>query len=131
MNMPLKEAIRLTRKQMGVIMSDKYPDEQICEYHDGSGAQYVKAQTYADRIRAMTDEELCAAIFQITYATDITLWFCKEKKECEELMNADKDIPDEMCKACLLEKLRQPIEETKRIVGFHMDKEESGLFEED
>lgn len=29
--MTIKEAIRLTRKQMGFIMSDRYPDEKTCE----------------------------------------------------------------------------------------------------
>lgn len=104
--------------------------DKTCEYYDGSGARYVKVQTYADLIRAMSDEELCSAIFQLIYAADPALWFCKGKEECGELMNADEDIPDEMCKACLLEKLRQPVDETKHIFGFYLDKQESGLITE-
>ena len=68
-------------------------------------------RTYADRIRAMSDEELTDAIFQLIYAKDPATWFCKGTKECGELMDADKEIPDEMCKACLLAKLQQPAEE--------------------
>ena len=68
--------------------------------------------TYAERIRALTDEELAAAILQYTYGSvDPSHWFCKGKKECGDLMDADKEIPDEMCKACILEKLRQPAKE--------------------
>lgn len=71
----------------------------------------VKTKTYADRIRAMNDEELTDAIYQLIYAMDPATWFCKGKKECGELLDADKEIPNEMCKNCLLEKLRQPAEE--------------------
>ena len=90
-----------------------------------------KISTYADRIRAMTDEELCDGIFQLIYAADPATWFCKGKKECGELMDADKEIPDEMCKACLLKALRQPYAEPKLPSGMYLDKQESGLIEED
>lgn len=87
--------------------------------------------TYADRIRAMSDEEQCDAIFRLIYAADPATWFCKGKKECGDLMDANKEIPDEMCKACLLAKLREPVkEEPKLPSGFFLDKEESGLTEE-
>lgn len=37
-------------------------DERLCkdncEFYDGSGGEYVERKTNADRIRAMTDEEL-------------------------------------------------------------------------
>lgn len=88
------------------------------------------SQSFADQIRAMSDEELCDAIFRLIYAFDPATWFCKGKKECEELMDADKEIPDEMCKACLLAKLRQPAEETRIPVWPHEDKQESGLLED-
>lgn len=93
--------------------------------------QGTKTKTNADKIRAMSDEELCDAFFQLIYANDPANWFCKGEKACGDLMDADKDIPDAMCKACLLAKLRQPAEETPRIVWPHDDKEESGLLEED
>lgn len=69
-------------------------------------------RTNADRIRAMDDEELAGAILRYTYGSvDPANWFCQGKKECGDLMDADEEIPDEMCKACILEKLRQPAEE--------------------
>lgn len=88
-------------------------------------------QSFADQIRAMSDEELCDAIFQLIYAMDPATWFCKGKKECGDLMNADKEIPDAMCKACLLAKLRQPAVEYRHPVWPFVDKEESGLTEDD
>ena len=87
--------------------------------------------TNADRIRAMSDEELTSAIYQLINATDPALWFCKGSKECGDLMDANEDIPDEMCKACLLAKLREPAEEKPKLPsGFFLDKEESGLTED-
>lgn len=67
--------------------------------------------TEADRIRAMNDEELTAAIYWLINATDPATWFCKGSKECGDLMDNDQDIPDEMCKKCLLAKLQEPAEE--------------------
>lgn len=93
--------------------------------------ELLPVQSFADKIRAMTDEELCDAIFQLIYAMDPATWFCKGKKECGDLMDADKEIPDEMCKACLLAKLRQPADEHHRPIWPHEDKQESGLIEED
>ena len=66
--------------------------------------------TNEERIRAMSDEELTDAIYQLINAMDPATWFCKGSKECGDLMDADKDIPDEMCKKCLLAKLREPAE---------------------
>lgn len=87
-------------------------------------------RSFADQIRAMSDEELCDAIFRLIYAADPATWFCTGKKECGELMNADKDIPDAMCKACLLAKLRQPADQTPRIILDDGEKTESGLLED-
>lgn len=73
---------------------------------------YLKyTPTYADRIRSMSDEELTDAIYKLLYAEDPARWFCKGTKECEEIMDNDEDIPDEMCRQCLLKKLQQPAEE--------------------
>ena len=93
-------------------------------------ANQEKVFTFADRIRAMADEGLCDAIFQLIYAADPAMWFCKGKKECGDLMDADKDIPDEMCKACLLAKLREPVDGTKPVT-MNEEKQDSGLVEED
>lgn len=88
-------------------------------------------KTEADRIRAMNDEELADFLYPMTCGIDPAASFCKNKKECEELMDADKEIPDEWCKKCLLEMLQQPAEETKLPSGMFLDKQESGLIEED
>ena len=100
-----------------------------CEYYDGSGSEYKKIETYFDLIRSMTDEEMCDAIFRLIYALDPATWFCKGKEECGKLMDADKEIPDEMCKACLLAKLRQPVDDTKPATMTE-EKQDSGLLEE-
>ena len=72
--------------------------------------QHIDPMTYAEYIRSMSDEELTAAIYQLIYAKDPAAWFCKGSKECGELMDNDQDIPDEMCRECLLKKLRQTAE---------------------
>lgn len=73
-------------------------------------AKEEKVFTNADKIRSMSDEELTAAIYQLIYAKDPAAWFCKGSKECGELMDNDQLIPDEMCRECLLKKLRQTAE---------------------
>ena len=82
--------------------------------------------TNADRIRAMSDEDLT----DIIYDLHMEGTFCTNKKECEEKLNNDS-LTDEMCKKCLLEWLRKPVEEPKLPSGFYLDKQESGLTEED
>lgn len=86
---------------------------------------YVKTMTNADRIRAMSDEELTDIIYDLNMAGT----FCTNRKECEELLDNDK-LTDDMCKKCLLEWLRKPVEEPKLPTIFE-DKQESGLTEED
>ena len=80
-------------------------------FHEHIDRPFMPPPTYADRIRSMSDEELTAAIYQLIYAKDPALWFCKGSKECGELIDNNQDIPAEMCKKCLLKKLRQPAEE--------------------
>ena len=101
-----------------------------CEFHDGSGSEYRKIETYIDQFRAMSDEELCDAIFRLIYAFDPANWFCTGKEECGKLMDADEEIPDEMCKACLLAKLREPVDGPK-LPTMTEEKQDSGLVEED
>ena len=83
---------------------------ETCPTCSGACSIYVPT-TFADRIRAMSDEELTDAIYKLLYAQDPGRWFCKGTKECEQMMDNDEDIPDEMCKKCLLNKLRQPADE--------------------
>lgn len=80
------------------------------KYHEHIDRPFMPPMTFADKIRAMSDEELTDAIYKLLYAEDPGKWFCKGTKECEEIMNNDEDIPDEMWQ-CLLKKLQQPAEE--------------------
>lgn len=90
------------------------------------GTGYIQVPlTIADRIRVMTDEEL-AAFWSDNYDN-----FCPSKPECGALLDTDQCIPGEWCAACALEWLRQPYEKTRLPKGMYLDKQESGLIEED
>lgn len=80
-------------------------------FHEHVDRPFMPPLTYADCIRAMNDEALAYGIYQLIYAKDPAIWFCKGTKECNELMDADKDIPEEMCLKCLVKKLQEPAEE--------------------
>lgn len=95
-----------------------------CEFHDGSGCEYRKTETRADRIRAMSDQELAA------YWADTHDNFCQNKPECGEALNRDELIPEEWCVACALAWLRQPVEGTKPATMATDEKQESGLLED-
>ena len=58
--------------------------------------------TRAERIRAMSDEELAAAIYHFG---DVP--FCRNLPECKEMLDQDVEIPDEKCIACALRWLRE------------------------
>jgi hypothetical protein len=65
--------------------------------------------TNADKIRAMSDEELAAMLYSFE---DLNMPdYCQRKKECDDMLDADIDIPAENCKRCLVEYLRQPAKE--------------------
>lgn len=64
---------------------------------------HAKSKTYADRIRAMSDEELAKLI----YSVDGIGW-CKSLPECVKQIGL---IPEEKCIGCALEWLKQPAEE--------------------
>lgn len=65
--------------------------------------------TNADRIRAMSDEELAEFINQCT--SENGPYFCRSLPECEEDLEKDTLIPLDRCNVCLLRWLRQPPEE--------------------
>lgn len=68
--------------------------------------------SHADRIRAMSDEELMETLYPLTDIEKIAP-FCKGLQECVGMLANDEDIPDEKCKACLLKWLQQPAEVEK------------------
>lgn len=66
--------------------------------------------TNADKIRAMTDEELAVALIHVN-DFGFTIPFCQNKPECGELLDTG-GITDEMCQRCMVEWLKQPAEES-------------------
>ena len=60
----------------------------------------------ADRIRAMTNEELA----QLLYCSDSLGW-CRSLPGCGELLDTDEGIPEVKCIGCLLSWLQQPAKE--------------------
>ena len=84
--------------------------------------------TNADRIRAMTDQELAKALMKANDG-ELYIRFCKETPECNELLESG-EIPEEWCLGCMVDWLQRPVEESQLPVRFHLDKQESGLLEE-
>ena len=65
----------------------------------------VPTKTMADRIRAMSDEELAS------YWAEHYDEFCPNKPECGAILDAENSIPDGWCATCVLEWLRKPVED--------------------
>lgn len=63
----------------------------------------------ADRIRAMSDEELSTMLNRLADGEDAPR-YCRNLPECDADMEADSLIPLERCQACLLHWLQQPAE---------------------
>ena len=66
-----------------------------------------RPKTNADRIRAMSDEELAKNLYNI----DNPDGYCRNLPECDALLDTEGGIPEERCITCLLEWLKQPVEE--------------------
>lgn len=66
--------------------------------------------TNADRIRAMSDEELAEFINRCT-SVEGAPRFCRNLPECDADLETDTLIPLERCSACLLHWLKQPAKE--------------------
>ena len=84
----------------------------ICDNPDLEFERYCgafKKMTNADRIRAMTDEELAEHILS-TPAYETCIDFCKKRAECNDLIESNDGIPDGWCKECLLEWLQKEVE---------------------
>lgn len=63
----------------------------------------------AQRIRAMTDEELAKFLIK-AHDGDMYIGFCQNKPECNEMLDAGTDIPEEACVACVVSWLQRPAE---------------------
>lgn len=101
-----------------------------CGNCNGTGVIQVP-MTKADQFRSLSDEELSDAFYNLIYCEDPASFFCHGTEECRAVMDADEDIPEEWCRKCLLEELRKPVKEPKLPSGLFLDKQESGLVEED
>lgn len=71
---------------------------------------HTKPQTEADRIRSMSDEALAQYLYALANK-DFELTFCQNKPECLALVDTDEGVPEEHCRACLLEYLQRPADE--------------------
>ena len=76
----------------------------ICRTCNGSGEQLM---TNADRIRAMSDEELAQRIHMFVGLED-RIPYCQNLPECDALLDTEEGIPEEKCVGCLLKWLQQP-----------------------
>lgn len=65
--------------------------------------------TNADRIRAMSDEELAHIMIQFT-DLDSRIGYCAELPECHALLDTEDGIPASKCEQCLINWLQQPAE---------------------
>ena len=72
--------------------------------------RHYKCMTQADRIRSMSDEELAELLYSIQNLED-KVKFCKNKIECDNILDSGKEIPDNMCKQCLVDWLQSKVEE--------------------
>lgn len=83
-------------------------DPEIEPYVDIGGEYYTKPQTNADRIRAMSDEELATHLHDIGW--DCHLCAEHRRLDNEPLLRGEKC--DEKCVQHCLEWLKQPVEES-------------------
>ncbi len=69
-----------------------------------------QVQTNADRIRAVSDEELADLMMGLVDLDD-QINYCQNLPECDELLETEDGIPEHKCRDCLLKWLRQPAKE--------------------
>ena len=76
-------------------------------------------QTRIECIRSMSVEEMADKILASEISTSID--FCQEFSECQNLNEKGEEIPDEMCKKCLVKWLNSPVEQQKVIPTKHFE----------
>lgn len=76
------------------------------EYNQNLTEDNPKPQTRIEKIHSMSVEEIADRIL----ASEISalLDFCQEFSECQNLNEKGEEIPDEMCKKCLIQWLNSP-----------------------
>jgi hypothetical protein len=67
--------------------------------------RHFSQKTNADRIRAMSDEELAEYLYY-----GFGLQYCHNYSECAAMLDTEEGIPEARCKGCVLEWLKQPAE---------------------
>lgn len=70
---------------------------------------HYKRMTRADRIHSMNIEETADLLYSF-HSLEDKVKFCKNKTECEEILDSGKEIPGDMCKKCLVEWLQSEVE---------------------
>ena len=71
--MTINEAIRLTRKQMGVIMSEKYPDKQTCEALN-MAITALREKEERDNPKLLTMDELKKMNGEPVWVVELNYW---------------------------------------------------------
>ena len=71
--------------------------------------QEFTPKTNADRIRAMSDEELADAMLKVDELSDYVP-FCGNNEECNEIMDSGELIPPDMCKKCMMNWLGKEVD---------------------
>lgn len=69
-----------------------------------------RVRSNADRIRAMSDEELAKAIHLLVEGESM-IQYCRSLPECDEDLERDTVIPLDRCEKCVLHWLQQPVKE--------------------
>ena len=78
--------------------------------------KYQSTFSNADRIRAMSDEELAELLNRIAEGESAP-HYCRNLPECDENLETDQLIPLERCLGCLLHWLQQPADPPGRMEG--------------
>lgn len=96
-----------------VVHDPKYPHWIVQRSRIKCPLYDQKSQTNADRIRAMSDEELAQRLYMFV-GLEEQIHFCPSHPECDALLDTESGIPDEKCVGCLLAWLRKPAEEVRK-----------------
>lgn len=83
-------------------MCKKFSDEKVTSYCMESPCEYQELSN-ADRIRAMSDEELANVMYD-----GINIEYCSNAPECNKMLDEPNGIPKEKCIGCALKWLKQP-----------------------
>lgn len=74
------------------------------------GHEFNKKKSRGDKIRSMTDEEIADGIFEYGNNMLEKLPFCKGIPECGKIVEDWEEVPQSMCRECLMEWIQSPYE---------------------